>query len=299
MSKPFHHFIPRVFLLNFTQGDTENLWFYKERKPHPQRNGVEQKAELRNLKTIFGKRGLNTYTKFNGNETEEVEAFLADKFENFWKPALQDLINCRDEQDVKKVDEKHSKLIRLIFLSLLRRSPESLGRTKPREAELAEASFKQALSELEMEGDFIEQDKETFLNPKERERITREVSVSWIVSPPSPQLWMHFQRSHLSIQKTSYTSDPLLISSNPILFFRSDNRYPTMMDMILPISSRHVLTLSSIQKLRKFSTLKHDQVVEINKRLSKQSSAIASHNKRVTTRNKKFVMPWSENLIWK
>jgi hypothetical protein len=149
MSKPFHHFIPRVFLLNFTQANAENLWFYKARKPHPRRNGVEQKAELRNLKSIFGKRGLNTYTKFNGNETEEIEAFLADKFENFWKPALQDLINCRDEQDVRDVDEKHSKLIRLIFLSLLRRSPESLGRTKPREAELEEAFLKQAISDLE------------------------------------------------------------------------------------------------------------------------------------------------------
>lgn len=299
MSKPFHHFIPRVFLLNFTHGETENLWFYKERKPHPQRNGVEQKAELRNLKTIFGKRGLNTYTKFNGNETEEVEAFLADKFENFWKPALQDLINCRNEQDVDEIDEKHFKLIRLIFLSLLRRSPESLGRTKLRDAEVSEASLKKAISELEMEGEFIEEDKEIFLNPKERKRITREVSVSWIISPPNPKLWMHFRMSHLSIQKTSYTSDPLLISSNPILFYRSDNRYRTMMDMILPISSRHLLTLSSIQPLRKFSTLKNDRVIEINKRLSKQSSAIASNNKRVTTQNKKFVMPWSEKLIWK
>lgn len=298
MSKPFHHFIPKVFLLNFTQGDTENLWFYKERKPHPQRNGIAQDPELRNLRSIFGKRGLNIYTKFDGSETEEIETFLADKLENYWKPILRALMSCRDGQDVEQVDQQYSKHIRLIFLSLLRRSPESLGRTKSKESWLAEASLELAISDLESNADFTEKDREFFLNEKERERITREVSVSWIVSPPNRQLWMHFQLSSLSIQKTSYTSDPLLISSNPILFYRGDNRSRPMMDMILPISNRHLVTLSSIQPLRTYSSLKNEKVIEINKKISQQSSAIASCKKQTILRNKGFVMPWSDNLIW-
>lgn len=300
MTQPFHHFIPKVILRNFTNGQSESLWFYKDPKPnpHPMRKGIKPKPEPRNIESIFGARGLNSYRTFDGNKTLRVEKFLGDSIENKWKDVLTALIACKASEQLQEIDSHYGVIIRQMFLTMLRRSPEAFGKSLSRERVQSNLLFSKAKEELVSEGAITPIEAAEVFHSTEIERLVREVEITHITMPPNPELWHYLELCGLGILRIKHGSCPLLISSNPVLFYGGQDGLFKGRSVVMPISSKVLISLDISLRDYPVTLMNKRQAASVNHFSAQQSTAIASFEKSVVMKYQKYVRRWNADLIW-
>lgn len=300
MTQPFHHFVPKVILRNFTDGASNSLWFYKEGRPnpHPMRQGIQPMPVQRNIDTIFGARGLNTYRTFDGTNSTDVETFLANNIESKWKDVLNELISCRTSAQLKEIDNNHGTVIRQMFVTMLRRSPEAMGRSVSTDRQQTADHMREAVEQLISEYPVSPDDIAELIEPNNMDRMGREVEVTHITNAPNPELWNHLRLCGLALARVKHRQEQLLISSNPVVFYNSADGLFRGRSVMMAISNKVLLSLDMTSQHYPVDLIKAKWSAKINHFSARQSTAIASSKKRVVLNHMNSIRGWNPDLKW-
>lgn len=205
-----HHYIPKAILRGFCF-EPERIWYHNKR--------FSNEIEPRNIKSIFRRRHLNTFTDNQGNKSDVLESVFArhidDKINNFTSN-LKSFLEEETEEPFR--NEIKSDFI-LFFYSHLKRTPDF-------HEPLLEETFGKVTSEeslkriIEEHGPFSDESIRFALTSEELSRTKQNARVQALASH-SHRIFSILDRMSICVAKPKSIRKTFIVGSLPIARFHN------------------------------------------------------------------------------
>lgn len=298
MTRPFHHFLPKVVLRGFCIAGSEAVWYCQSKPPKlaPYKKFQARLVPVRrNIATIFGKRGLNTYVDVRGNENSEIEQYYSKSLENKWQPALMAARTCTCCADTDYVSQKFSRTLAEALYFCARRSPDLTDISDAELYQQYEAFVYRAFERLGGgHGSIGDEDIKYLLSRRSKEAVLGEVRVVGTATPTSKTL-AAIAGSHMIFLKAPSNREGFIISSCPVLRMNpnlgDEDGLPVGFQTYMPISSEICIGFVRQKPAKRFFNINKKQIREFNSQLARQSSSVAAESKENLNRYIKYLKP--------